>query len=363
MTKLEITGKEYELLIINKDLQLRQMEYGDAEVLFKLVDANREYLGRWLPWVNTTRTAKDTEEFINSMLEARKEGSTFGYGIIYQGNVIGHASLMHLKDEQEAEIGYWVSSTASGKGIATKTAEAITHLGFNELKLPRIVIKAQPDNAGSNRVAEKLGFKLSETVHDERYGHVVNVWITENPTMKVRTLATGIPGLLLVPPKPERDASFAVQWFENPAGKETLLRMGNPESRITPTTLDKEMKIINEFIELAETGEQLTWMMRFDKRTIGAIWIVFKNSEHLPSPHISIMIGDPSARGKGIGLAAMNSVIAYVKEKYSYQTIYARHLTSNVESAGLLHKIGFENLSHSYADEDGLEFQNVQLKL
>jgi ribosomal-protein-serine acetyltransferase len=180
MPEVDTKKDDYTYLVIDDELQLRQLQPQDAAAFFELVDTNREYLGRWLPWVETTKERRDSENFISSTLKTRQEGSAFGYGVIYRGNVVGHISLMHITDGQKPEIGYWISSTTAGKGLATKAARKLTQVGLDILNLPEIVIKVQPSNAGSNRVAEKLGYVLLDTLHDDHYGHVVNVWFMKN---------------------------------------------------------------------------------------------------------------------------------------------------------------------------------------
>jgi len=38
-------------LVIDEELHLVFLEEALAAPVFELIDANREYLGRWLPWV------------------------------------------------------------------------------------------------------------------------------------------------------------------------------------------------------------------------------------------------------------------------------------------------------------------------
>jgi ribosomal-protein-serine acetyltransferase len=47
-----------------------------AEAVFSLTDQNREYLRRWLPWLDGTKTANDTEQFLEQQLLrfAKSEG-------------------------------------------------------------------------------------------------------------------------------------------------------------------------------------------------------------------------------------------------------------------------------------------------
>lgn len=172
----ETLGGMYETIKITERLQLHQLQLSDTDVLFALVDNDREHLDRWLPWVKHTRELADTALFIDSTLQSRNEGSAYEYGIILDDKIIGHVSLMHLTDGLTPEIGYWISSSAAGHGITTETVKALTKFGFETLSLNAIVVKAEPENIGSNKVAEHNGYVLTTTEQDKRVGKPVNVW-------------------------------------------------------------------------------------------------------------------------------------------------------------------------------------------
>ena len=175
----------------------------------------------------------------------------------------------------------------------------------------------------------------------------------------MNNLETNLPGLLLLEPDSERDAPYAVKWLEGEAGKTTLKLMGNPESGINSTTLEAEKARLKDFNKLGREGKQMTWMMQLNGVTIGAVWVVITDTDHLPAPALSVMIGDPAARGQGIGTHAVQALIAYMRTATDYSSIYARHLVSNQASAHLLHSVGFTDFGPAYQDDDGLEFQNV----
>lgn len=170
----QLQGKTFETLVIAKEIKLKAVELNEAEEMFHLVDRNREYLAKYLPWVNETRNQDDSLEFIKKVQKDRSEGSEYGFGIYYQEVLVGHASLMHVIDEELPEIGYWVSEDVSGRGIVTRVAGSLTEFGMDTLGLDQIVIKARPDNIGSNKVAENLDYQLrnTEEVNDE----IHNVW-------------------------------------------------------------------------------------------------------------------------------------------------------------------------------------------
>ena len=131
--------------------------------------------------------------------------------------------------------------------------------------------------------------------------------------------------------------------------------MGVPDKNNTPTTLEVEKERVRDFIE----GEdQLNWMIAYDGKIVGSVWVDLQQKERVPAPSVHIMIGDPSMRGKGIGYASISSVIQYLKSQ-GHETIYSRHLTKNTGAQSLLASLGFEPDGSAYTDQDNLEWQNV----
>lgn len=65
------------------------------------------------------------------------------------------------------EIGYWVRSSESGKGIITESTNALTYYAFKELKAVRVEIKCSENNIGSRRIAEKLNFNLEGILYND----------------------------------------------------------------------------------------------------------------------------------------------------------------------------------------------------
>lgn len=173
-------------------------------------------------------------------------------------------------------------------------------------------------------------------------------------------LSTSIPELVLTKPLPDRDARFALSWFEAESGRDTLLKMGNAPDEITEPSLEDELATLEEFLTLEDEGKQKTWMLRYGQVTIGAAWIDLIKNHGVEAPSVHLMIGDPLFRGKGVGKAAMYTMLAYLK-KNGNDTIYSRHLVSNEAVAGLNYSLGFVADGQSYVDENGLEWQNIKL--
>ncbi|MCA9344038.1 GNAT family N-acetyltransferase [Candidatus Saccharibacteria bacterium] len=176
--------------------------------------------------------------------------------------------------------------------------------------------------------------------------------------MKVPVLETNNPHLKLIEPDIERDAANGIKWLEGDMGRTTLRLMGVADEHNKPTTLEAEKERVNDFLT---RQDQLNWMIEYQGKVVGSVWVDLEASDFLASPSVHIMIGDLDMRGKGVGLASVSTIIEYLKSN-GEKTIYSRYVTTNEVSEHLLSKLGFEPLGEPYNDGD-LLFQNVSLDL
>jgi len=172
---------------------------------------------------------------------------------------------------------------------------------------------------------------------------------------------TSLPNLRLIEPNPLRDAPITLSWFESKYGKETLLLMGNAEHEIGTPSLKSEIQTLEEFVNLREKNEQLTWMIQTENKVIGVAWIELVENHSVQPPSVHLMIGNKEYRGQGIGKATMLALIDYIKKNIETPTIYSRHLKHNVVVASMNRTLGFIDDGSSYIDENRLEWQNVKL--
>ena len=146
---------------IDEGLELRLLEPRHAEVLFNLIDENREHLGYWFPWVEETKTAEDSREFIRDGFRQFARGDGFQTGIWLEGVLIGVTGLQYISQQFcSTEIYYWLSSKYQGRGVMTKTCSHLVTYLFEELKLNRIEIRCSEMNRRSCAIPERLGFRL-----------------------------------------------------------------------------------------------------------------------------------------------------------------------------------------------------------
>lgn len=78
--------------------------------------------------------------------------------------MIGWGGLQHLDDGEEIEVGYALARAWWGRGLATELARAWLQRGFHALGFERIVAVADPENAASRHVMEKLGMRYEKRI-------------------------------------------------------------------------------------------------------------------------------------------------------------------------------------------------------
>lgn len=177
---------------VDDEIELRLLEERHAEEIFALVDANRQHLRQWLPWVDAEVSAKEAREYIRMMRERFAACTALATGIWYQNQLVGAIGFVNIDLESYlAEIGYWLIPEAQGKGIITRASRGLINYAFDDLKLNRIVIRCAEGNRNSRAVPERLGFKqegqLRQTIwlYDRFwdaiiYGMLADEWKSQN---------------------------------------------------------------------------------------------------------------------------------------------------------------------------------------
>lgn len=142
--------------------EARSYEIEDVATIFALVDAERDRLRRWLPWVDAVRTVDDEREWLTSVVSAENPREE-AFGIWDEGVFAGGIGLSFDRLNDTGEIGYWVGSAFEGRGLVTRACRALISHGF-EHGLHRITIHAAPTNARSRAVPERLAFTQEATL-------------------------------------------------------------------------------------------------------------------------------------------------------------------------------------------------------
>ncbi|HEX6230753.1 MAG TPA: GNAT family N-acetyltransferase [Actinomycetota bacterium] len=147
---------------------LRRLELGDLERVWAAVDDERTRLDPWMAWIRHTRTIDDQREWLEGVVA--DERSLEGCGMFLGDEYLGGVGLMPGAYGIAGEIGYWIRSEFEGRGFVTRAVRALIEIGFRELGLHRIVIRAGSDNARSRAIPERLGFTQEGIAREEGRG-------------------------------------------------------------------------------------------------------------------------------------------------------------------------------------------------
>lgn len=141
------------------DVLIRPHTADDTLPLYRAVRASIDSLSDWLPWCHAGYSEADAADWIASCQQAWEARREFPFGIFNRsGELLGGVGLSHVDRENNmANLGYWVASAHRGKGVASTAARLAARMGFEQLGFTRIEIVVLVDNIASHRVVEKLG--------------------------------------------------------------------------------------------------------------------------------------------------------------------------------------------------------------
>ncbi|MGB0383806.1 MAG: GNAT family N-acetyltransferase [Ardenticatenaceae bacterium] len=169
---------------------LRAIRDEDAADIFRIMSDPRvmRYFGR-LPMtsldearevVQTRRTAFEEQEGIRWAISNREDGKLIG--------TCGFWRV--IKPHFRAEIGYELAPEWWGQGVMVEALTAALSFGFISMGLHSVEAQIHPENSGSRRVLEKLGF-VQEGYFKENYYDVVEEGFTDTAVFSLRKSAWG----------------------------------------------------------------------------------------------------------------------------------------------------------------------------
>jgi len=189
------------IVIADRDLLLKPLRYRDKAAWESVRNRNREWLDPWEATRPLIEGRPDSALALPSYFhmvrqyaaEARAMRSiSLGMWSTESGRPIfmGQVTLggIVFGAMRGAHIGYWIDQKYAGRGLTTRAVIAMTEYGFSELDLHRIEINLRPENAASEKVAQKAGYTYEGIRY--RYLHINGDWrdhltyIKENPAIK-----------------------------------------------------------------------------------------------------------------------------------------------------------------------------------
>ena len=144
---------------------MRCYEPNDAQMLSDAITASLDHLRPWMPWVKDEPMSLGERVMLLRRFRGQFDlGQDYVFGIFNtsETELLGSTGLHTRAGETSREIGYWIHVNHLGKGVATEAVSALTKVGFEIEDLAHITIHCSVANLRSQRIPEKLGYKLQQ---------------------------------------------------------------------------------------------------------------------------------------------------------------------------------------------------------
>ena len=146
--------------LLDQNILIRPYRAEDLDALYEAARESIREVSTWLPWCHADYSKEESSAYILSRDEAWSNGSEYSFGIFdaRTGAFLGGVGLNQInRMHMMANLGYWVRSSSTKRGVASKATRLVARFGLEELGLQRIEIVVAVDNWASQRVAEKVG--------------------------------------------------------------------------------------------------------------------------------------------------------------------------------------------------------------
>ncbi len=145
---------------------LRRYEQSDVDRLYAAVEENRDHLRAHMPWADEAR--HEFVAFVTDAIAQWHRGADRNYAIVDEvaDRYLGGGGLHDRVGPEAREIGYWLVADATGRGIVTAAARALTDAALAFDGVRRVEIHCDEANVRSAAVARRLGYRLDRIEPD-----------------------------------------------------------------------------------------------------------------------------------------------------------------------------------------------------
>jgi RimJ/RimL family protein N-acetyltransferase len=153
-------SSDHAIELVSRRLLLRRFRLDDAEAICQAVRESIAELARWLSWCRPQYTIADTRAFLEGRSAAFRNDGEYAFAVLERGGgrFVGACGVNQIdKANARANLGYWMRTSATGRGYATEATLVLARWAFESLALERIEIVAAVGNDASGRVAAKAG--------------------------------------------------------------------------------------------------------------------------------------------------------------------------------------------------------------
>ena len=151
-------ARHWDMELTNGDLTLRPPRPADAPALVAAIRASLPELQPWMTWASADYDETAASQWIGDEFMPGSESFVMVDSSARTGPPLGAAGLKPLiEPDLFVELGYWVRSDVTGRGLATRATRLLAHHALTTRGARRVELYIATDNRASRRVAEKAG--------------------------------------------------------------------------------------------------------------------------------------------------------------------------------------------------------------
>ncbi len=172
------------------DIRIRPYQEDDVERLYEAARESVADMQPWMPWCHADYSRKDAEAWVVANCRpAEGQGDTNFVIESIAGRLLGGCGLNRLDpSHRTANLGYWLRTSARGRGAATSATTLVRDHAFDNTHLDRLEIVVAVGNSASQRVAVRAGavreglLRQALLLNDQRHDAILYSLLRSDPT-------------------------------------------------------------------------------------------------------------------------------------------------------------------------------------
>lgn len=161
----------------DESILLRRYAMGDSDNLYEAARESIDEVYPFLPWCHPDYTREEGEQWISNCIKQWNRGAVYNFAIfdVAKLTFLGGCGLAFLGSEKfRPNLGYWVRTSATGRGIASRATKLLAEFGFKHLALRRIEMLMATHNHASRKVAQHVGATFEGTLRNRLLIHDIS---------------------------------------------------------------------------------------------------------------------------------------------------------------------------------------------
>jgi RimJ/RimL family protein N-acetyltransferase len=151
-----------------EELCLRRPNMTDLELFHDAVVASYAQLHPWMSWCTEPLRIEERRGFIERAASKWAAQTAFHWFIFEADTrVLGTVSLIDSVVAGALEIGYWLRTEATGRGIMSRCVAQVSALALALPGIERVEIRCDAANVRSSAVPRRLGYRMVREVSTE----------------------------------------------------------------------------------------------------------------------------------------------------------------------------------------------------